>query len=93
MCTYELKETSQNNFIVYNLSVKYYFYLTKVIIMKDFTLRNDTKLMFRNEPVQALAELINSRKTLFVFGGGSVKKNGCYNDAERAVKTGNGKFF
>lgn len=61
--------------------------------MKDFTLRNDTKLLFKNEPVQALAELINGRKTLFVFGGGSVKKNGCYDDVEKAVNIGNGKFF
>ena len=61
--------------------------------MKDFTLRNDTKLLFRNEPVQALAELINGRKALFVFGGGSVKKNGCYYDVEKAVNIGNGKFF
>lgn len=43
--------------------------------MKDFQLRNDTKLLFRNDPVTDLSELVKEKKVLFVYGGGSVKKN------------------
>ena len=49
--------------------------------MKDFMLRNDTKLLFRNDPTADLAELTAGKKVLFVYGGGSVKKNGCYDGA------------
>lgn len=42
--------------------------------MKDFQLRNDTKLLFCNDPVHDLADLTRGRNVLFVYGGGSVKK-------------------
>ena len=45
--------------------------------MKDFQLRNDTKLLFRNDPAADLAAISAGKKTLFVYGGGSAKKNGC----------------
>lgn len=61
--------------------------------MKDFLLRNDTKLLFRNNPVETLAELTENKNVLFVFGGGSVKKNGCYADVKQAVAESNGKLF
>ena len=51
--------------------------------MKDFQLRNDTKLLFRNNPVKDLKEYVNKKKVLFVYGGGSVKRNGCYNDVKK----------
>lgn len=54
--------------------------------MKDFQLRNDTKLLFRNDPVSDLTRLVKGKKVLFVYGGGSVKKNGCYEDICNAVK-------
>ena len=41
--------------------------------MKDFQLRNDTKLLFRNDPAADLAALTEGKKVLFVYGGGSVK--------------------
>ena len=41
--------------------------------MKDFQLRNDTKLLLRNNPVEHLAALCYGKNVLFVYGGGSVK--------------------
>lgn len=38
--------------------------------MKDFMLRNDTKLLFRNDPTADLAELTAGKKVLFVYGEG-----------------------
>ena len=55
--------------------------------MKDFQLRNDTKLMFRNDSVQELCKIVKNKKVLFVYGGGSVKKNGCYADVKNASKS------
>lgn len=61
--------------------------------MKDFMLRNDTKLLFRNDPEEALQELVRGKKVLFVYGGGSVLKNGCCDDVRNAVRTGGGTLF
>lgn len=54
--------------------------------MKDFQLRNDTKLLFRNDPAEDLAVLTAGKKTLFVYGDGSAKKNGCYDDVKKRWK-------
>lgn len=56
--------------------------------MKDFKLRKDTKLLFRGDPTADLAELTAGKKVLFVYGGGSVKKNDCYDDVKKAVESG-----
>lgn len=61
--------------------------------MKDFQLRNDTKLLFRNDPVADLAALTAGQKVLFVYGGGSVKKNGCYDDVKKAVEQSGGVLY
>lgn len=61
--------------------------------MKDFGLRNDTKLLFRNDPVADLAELTAGKKVLFIYGGGSVKKNGCYEDVKNAVAENGGILY
>lgn len=61
--------------------------------MKDFQLRNDTKLLFRNDPVEDLKKLTKDKKTLFVYGGGSALKNGCYEDVKTAVSTSGGMFY
>ncbi len=60
--------------------------------MKDFQLRNDTKLLMRNDPTPDLKELTNDKSVLFVYGGESVKKNGCYDDIRNSVTSG-GKLF
>lgn len=61
--------------------------------MKDFQLRNDTKLLFRDNPVEDLKNLTRGKKTLFVYGGGSVLKNGCYEDVKEAIAAGGGEFY
>lgn len=61
--------------------------------MKDFEFRNDTRLLFRNDPVPDLARLMSGKKVLFVYGGGSVKKDGCYDDISSAAKEGHAELF
>lgn len=61
--------------------------------MKDFRLRNDTKLLFRDDPVTDISALTAGKKVLFVYGGGSVKKNGCYDDVRDAVASAGGSLF
>ena len=61
--------------------------------MKDFTLRNDTRLLMRNDPVADLAELTRGKRVLFVYGGGSVKRNGCYDDIKKATQQGGATLY
>lgn len=61
--------------------------------MKDFQLRNDTKLLFRNDPTADLATLAAGKKVLFVYGCGSAKKNGCYDDVKKAVESTGGVLY
>lgn len=60
--------------------------------MKDFQLRNETKLLFCNDPSEDLAVLTAGKRTLFVYGGGSAKMNGCYDEVKRAVESAGGIF-
>lgn len=53
--------------------------------MKDFIFRNDTKLLFRNDIRTTLVEIAKGHKVMFVYGGGSVKRNGCYNDIVQSL--------
>ena len=61
--------------------------------MNDFDLRNDTRLLFRNDPTADLARLTAGKRVLFVYGGGSVKKNGCYEEVKHAVAQGGGILY
>lgn len=61
--------------------------------MKDFQLRNDTKLLFRGDPKQALTKLAAWKRVLFVYGNGSVRRNGCYDDVKKAVEDGGGILY
>lgn len=61
--------------------------------MKDFQLRNDTKLLLRNNPAIELAKFTEGKKVLFVYGSGSVKKNGCYDDVQKAVLNSSGELY
>lgn len=53
--------------------------------MKDFVFRNDTKLLFCNDIRDVVAEIAAGHKVMFVYGGGSVKRNGCYDDIVGAL--------
>lgn len=48
--------------------------------MKDFVFRNDTKLLFRNDLRNTVAGIAKGHRVMFVYGGGSVKRNGCHED-------------
>ncbi len=61
--------------------------------MKDFQLRNDTLLLFRNDPFADLRKLAERKRVLFVYGGGSVKASGCYDDVCESVRASGGKLF
>lgn len=61
--------------------------------MKDFELRNDTKLLFRNDPTADLKKLTAGKNVLFVYGGGSVKQNSCHDDIKTAVEAAGGTLF
>ncbi len=61
--------------------------------MKDFQLRNETKLLFRNDPVEDLAGFMGGRRVLFVYGGGSAQKNGCLNDIRKAAEQSGSELF
>lgn len=54
--------------------------------MKDFIFRNDTKLLFRNDIRTTIAEIAKGHKVMFVYGGGSVKRNGCHEDVINTLK-------
>ena len=53
--------------------------------MKDFIFRNDTKLFFRNDIRETVSEVSKGHKVMFVYGSGSVKRNGCYDDIVRTL--------
>ena len=53
--------------------------------MKDFIFRNYTKLLFRNDIRTTLVEIAKGHKVMFVYGGGSVKRNGCYDDIVQSL--------
>lgn len=61
--------------------------------MKDFRLRNDTELLFRNDPSDDLKRIAEGKRVLFVYGGGSVHKNSCFDDVKNAVSDSGGEFF
>lgn len=61
--------------------------------MKDFTLRNDTRLLLRHDPIPELTDLMANKKVLFVYGNGSVFENGCYDDVFQAMKAGTAELF
>lgn len=60
--------------------------------MRDFQLRNETRLLFRNDPVTDIARLTDKKKVLFVYGGDSVRKNSAYEDVARAVRQAGGEL-
>ena len=60
--------------------------------MKDFRLRNDTELLFRNEPLDDLIKRTAGKKVLFVYGGASAHNNGCYDDVKKQYPKERGVF-
>lgn len=61
--------------------------------MKDFQLRNDTRLQFCVNPAERLQLIARGKRVLFVYGGGSVKRNGCLEDVRNAVSGSGGNLY
>lgn len=53
--------------------------------MKDFIFRNDTKLFFRNDIKETVADICKGEKVMFVYGTSSALKNGCHEDVVTAL--------
>ena len=55
--------------------------------MMNFEFQNPTKLVFGRGQIAQLANLIDKdKKVMLVFGGGSVKANGVYDQVKAALK-------
>ncbi len=54
--------------------------------MQDFTYRNPTRIVFGKGTIARLKELISPQeRVLMTCGGGSIRKNGVYDQVERAL--------
>ena len=54
--------------------------------MNNFELYNPVKIIFGKDSIGKLPSLLqNYQKILFVFGGGSIKENGIYNQIKTAL--------
>jgi len=55
--------------------------------MKNFIFQNPTKLVFGKGQIAKLSELVPDNVNLMItFGGGSVKKNGVYDQVKTALR-------
>lgn len=53
--------------------------------MKDFVFRNDTRLYFRNNVQDTVAQISFGHKVMFVYGESSAMRNGCHRDITDAL--------
>ena len=59
-------------------------------IMQNFTYWNPVKIVFGKGTISELTELIPvDKKVLMIYGGGSIKKNGVYDQVKKALKNHN----
>jgi NADP-dependent alcohol dehydrogenase len=55
--------------------------------MQNFTYHNPTKLVFGKGTIAQLAELVPAnQRVLLTYGGGSIKRNGVYDQAVKALQ-------
>ena len=56
--------------------------------MNNFDFKNTTHVVFGKDQIKQLSELIApSEKVLVLYGGGSIKKNGVYDQVKSALKS------
>ncbi|MCD8406131.1 iron-containing alcohol dehydrogenase [Tenacibaculum dicentrarchi] len=56
--------------------------------MNNFQFKNPTKIIFGKDTIKEITSQIpKNAKVLLLFGGGSIKKNGIYNQVKEALKT------
>lgn len=53
--------------------------------MKNFSYVNPTKIIFGKDTIKEIAQEISGRKVLMTYGGGSIKKNGVYEQVTKAL--------
>lgn len=54
--------------------------------MNNFEFKNPTKIIFGKDTIEKLeSEIPNDAKVLLVYGGGSIKKNGIYDQVKKAL--------
>ena len=59
---------------------------TILSIMRNFSYQNPTKLIFGKNTIAEIAnEIPKNAKILLIYGGGSIKKNGVYDAAKKAL--------
>ena len=59
-------------------------------IMKNFEFKNPTKIIFGKGEIEKLTnEIPSTENVLLLYGGGSIKKNGIYNQVTEALKEHN----
>lgn len=63
--------------------------------MNEFTFYNPTKLIFGKGQVEQLKELVPQygKKVLVVYGGGSIKRNGLYDQVMSVLKEIDSEVF
>ena len=55
--------------------------------MQNFTFHNPTRIVFGENQISQLAKLVPAdARILFTYGGGSIKKNGVYDQVVDALK-------
>ena len=57
-------------------------------MIKNFVYQNPTKLIFGKDKIKSLAKEVSKygKKVLLIYGGGSIKKNGIYNQIQEELK-------
>ena len=54
--------------------------------MNDFEFKNPTKIIFGKDTIEKLEnEIPKNAKVLLLYGGGSIKKNGIYDQVKKAL--------
>jgi len=54
--------------------------------MENFSFRNPVKIIFGKDTIKEIPnEIPSGKRILIIYGGGSIKKNGVYNQAKRAL--------
>ncbi|HAG40339.1 MAG TPA: NADH-dependent alcohol dehydrogenase, partial [Pseudoalteromonas sp.] len=55
--------------------------------MLNFAFKNRTEILFGKDQINEIASRVPSQgKVMFLYGGGSIKKNGVYDDVVNALE-------
>lgn len=75
---------------IFTFGIKFEFFVKngfKIITMLNFELKNPTKILFGEGEIAKISnEIPKNAKILILYGGGSIKKNGVYQQVMNALK-------